>query len=42
MQEIQHVALAHPQVEITVTHNDAVILQLTAGSHKQEKLLELT
>ena len=35
MQEIQHVALAHPQVEITVTHNDAVILQLTAGSHKQ-------
>ena len=35
MQEIQHVALAHPQVEMTVTHNDAVILQLTAGSHKQ-------
>ena len=35
MQEIQHVALAHPQVEMTVTHNDVVILQLTAGSHKQ-------
>ncbi len=35
MQEIQHVALAHPQVEMTVTHNDVVILQLTSGSHKQ-------
>ncbi|MBO4754090.1 MAG: DNA mismatch repair endonuclease MutL [Bacteroidales bacterium] len=35
MQEIQHVALAHPQVEMTVTHNDVVLLQLTAGSHKQ-------
>ncbi len=35
MQEIQHVALAHPQVEMTVKHNDVVILQLTAGSHKQ-------
>ena len=35
MQEIQHVALAHPQVEMTVTHNDVTLLQLTAGSHKQ-------
>lgn len=35
MQEVQHVALANPQVELTVTHNDAVLLQLTAGSHKQ-------
>lgn len=35
MQEVQHVALANPQVEITVTHNDAIVLQLSAGSHKQ-------
>ena len=35
MQEIQHVALANPQVEITVSHNDSMLLQLTTGSHKQ-------
>jgi len=35
MQEIKHVALANPEVEITVTHNDAVMLQLQAGSYKQ-------
>lgn len=35
MQEIQHVALANPQVEFTVIHNDAMVLQLTAGSTKQ-------
>ncbi len=35
MQEIQHVALANPEVEFTVVHNDATLLQLTTGSHKQ-------
>ncbi|MBR5715883.1 MAG: DNA mismatch repair endonuclease MutL [Bacteroidales bacterium] len=35
MQEIQHVALAHPQVEMTVTHNDVMVLQLTPGTYKQ-------
>lgn len=33
--EIQHVALANPQVGITVTHNDILQLQLTAGGCKQ-------
>lgn len=40
MTEVQHVALANPQVEITVVHNDAIILQLTPGSHKQ-RILQL-
>ncbi len=35
MTEIQHVALANPNVEITVIHNDTQLLQLTSGSHKQ-------
>lgn len=35
MTEVQHVALANPQVEIIVVHNDAQLLQLTAGSYKQ-------
>lgn len=35
LQEVQHVALANPQVEIIVTHNDQLMLQLQAGSHKQ-------
>ena len=33
--EIQHVALANPQVEITVIHNDQQLVQLTSGSTKQ-------
>lgn len=40
MTEVQHVALANPQVEITVVHNDTMLLQLTAGSHKQ-RILQL-
>ena len=40
MNEVQHVALAHPQVEFVVMHNDALLLQLTAGSHKQ-RILQL-
>lgn len=35
LQEIQHVALANPQVEITVTHNDQLLMQLSSGSLKQ-------
>lgn len=35
LQEVQHVALANPQVEIDVMHNDQMLLQLPAGSHKQ-------
>ena len=35
MTEIQHVALANPNVEFTVVHNDTQLLQLTSGSHKQ-------
>lgn len=35
MSEIQHVALANPNVEITVLHNDVQMLQLTSGSYKQ-------
>lgn len=35
MQEVQRVALANPQVEISVMHNDQMQLQLTAGSYKQ-------
>ena len=35
MTEVQHVALANPNVEITVIHNDTQLLQLTSGSHKQ-------
>ena len=35
MTEVQHVALAYPQVEITVMHNDMLQLQLTAGSYKK-------
>ena len=35
MTEIQHVALANPNVEFTVIHNDTQLLQLTSGSHKQ-------
>lgn len=35
MQEVQHVALANPQVEIIVTHNDQMMLQLQAGTLKQ-------
>ena len=35
MQEVQHVALANPQVEFSVIHNDVAMLQLPAGSHKQ-------
>lgn len=35
MQEVQHVALANPQVEISVTHNDQLLLQLSSGSLKQ-------
>lgn len=33
--EVQHVALANPNVEITVIHNDQQLFQLSAGSHKQ-------
>lgn len=33
--ELQHVALANPQVEIMLTHNDTVMLQLSAGNHRQ-------
>lgn len=33
--EIQHVALANPQVAITVTHNDVLQFQLTSGTRKQ-------
>lgn len=33
--EIQHVALANPQVGFTLIHNDIQQLQLTAGSRKQ-------
>lgn len=33
--EIQHVALANPEVEITVIHNDQQLFSLQAGSHKQ-------
>ena len=35
LQEIQHVALANSQVEISVIHNDQLILQLSSGSLKQ-------
>lgn len=35
MTEVQHVALANPQVEISVFHNDVMLLQLTSGSRKQ-------
>lgn len=35
LQEVQHVALANPQVEISVTHNEQLILQLSSGSLKQ-------
>ena len=35
MTEVQHVALANPNVEITVIHNDTQLVQLTSGSHKQ-------
>lgn len=35
MNEVQHVALANPQVEITVIHNDQQLIQLTSGSTKQ-------
>jgi len=35
LEEVQHVALANPQVEINVMHNDQWLLQLPAGSHKQ-------
>lgn len=40
MTEVQHVALANPNVEITVIHNDNILLQLTSGSHKQ-RILQL-
>lgn len=33
--EIQHVALANPQVAFTLMHNDSLQFQLTAGSKKQ-------
>ena len=33
--EIQHVALANPQVGITLTHNDILQFQLTSGTRKQ-------
>lgn len=33
--EVQHVALANPNVEITVIHNDQQLFQLSSGSHKQ-------
>lgn len=33
--EFQHVALANPQVEFTLIHNDVLQLQLTAGTRKQ-------
>ena len=33
--EIQHVALANPQVAFSLTHNDSLQFQLTAGTHKQ-------
>lgn len=33
--EIQHVALANPQVGFTLTHNDTQQFQLTAGTRKQ-------
>lgn len=33
--EFQHVALANPQVEFTLIHNDVLQMQLTAGSRKQ-------
>ena len=33
--ELQHVALANPQVGFTLSHNDVQLLQLTPGSYKQ-------
>ena len=36
--ELQHVAMANPQVEFTLTHNDQQLLQLTAGNYKQRIL----
>ncbi len=33
--EVQHVALANPNVEISLVHNDQQLFQLSAGSHKQ-------
>lgn len=33
--EVQHVALANPQVGFTLMHNDVLQLQLTAGGRKQ-------
>lgn len=35
MTEVQHVALANPNVEFTVVHNDTQLFQLTGGSTKQ-------
>ena len=38
--EVQHVALANPEVGFTVTHNDTCLFQLTAGNRKQ-RILQL-
>lgn len=35
MTEVQHVALANPNVEFVVMHNDTQLLHLLGGSHKQ-------
>lgn len=40
MTELQHVALANPEVGFTLTHNDVQMLSLTAGNLKQ-RLLQL-
>ncbi len=38
--EVQHVALANPEVAFSVTHNDTCLFQLTAGNRKQ-RILQL-
>lgn len=35
MQEIQHVALSNPTVEVSVMHNEQLLMQLSSGSLKQ-------
>jgi len=40
IQEVQNVALANPQVEIIVTHNEQLLLNLPSGSLKQ-RILQL-
>lgn len=39
--EFQHVALAHPDVGFTLIHNDAIQVQLTAGSSVRQRITAL-